>query len=230
VIQQISLKIYNPDDVQDIAQAVWYYTLQPDKLGDSYTTREGKFRAFLRKPIKWAILKHLRRLPFTLNDEGGKSDPLFTDVEESQFEEQVDDWMFAEVIDNIIKPNLQDVALPDRNAFVANDYHTIFDQVPTINELADINGITNAEATSLCSDAEGKSTDRCTDQEISIYLPLNYRSLVDDLAIHRAAGRYLSDLLGITEAMFRKRLHTARRYLIELVKRNIQTKENVYHG
>ncbi len=230
VIRQIRFKIHNSDDVQDIAQSVWMQVLQPDTLTQSYKTRNGKFRAYLRLPIRWAILKHIERLPFTLNDQGEKATPLFTEIDESQYDKQVDDWMFDEVIDNIIKPNLPKVDLSTRNVYVANEYHTIFSAAPTINELAVINGISSAEATSLCSDAEGKSPDLCSEQEISVYLPLHYLSLVDEVEMRKSTGRYLSNLLGITEAVFRKRLHTARRYLLDIVKLSIQTKLSVNHG
>ena len=36
VVQQIGRKIYNPDDVLDIAQTVWMQVLQPEKLGNEY--------------------------------------------------------------------------------------------------------------------------------------------------------------------------------------------------
>jgi len=66
VIQQIGKRIFNAEDVQDIAQNVWIMILQPEKLGNDYTQRNGKFRAYLRAPIRWAILKHIDKLPFNL--------------------------------------------------------------------------------------------------------------------------------------------------------------------
>jgi len=63
VVQQVGRKIFNPDDVQDIAQTVWMQVLQPDKLGSEYKNLNGKFRAYLRAPIRWAILKHIDKLP-----------------------------------------------------------------------------------------------------------------------------------------------------------------------
>ena len=55
VFHQISKSIFSPDDIQDIAQAVWMMVLRPENLGSKYTERRGKFRAYLRAPIRWSF-------------------------------------------------------------------------------------------------------------------------------------------------------------------------------
>jgi len=101
VVQQIGRKIYNPDDIQDIAQTVWMQVLQPDKLGREYKNLNGKFRAYLRAPIRWAILKHIDKLPFTINDAGEKAPAQFTDISDSMLEECLDKSMLDEVIESL---------------------------------------------------------------------------------------------------------------------------------
>jgi len=228
VVQQVGRKIYNPDDVQDIAQTVWMQVLQPDKLGSEYKNLNGKFRAYLRAPIRWAILKHIDKLPFTINDEGEKAPALFSDINvadisDSMLEECLDKTMLDEVIENIIKPHLKFVDIKSRNVYVVNEYDVIFEHDPTLAEVATINGIDDSEAIRLFNDASQKATATCSDEEISVYLPVNYKSLVDPVLLSKSSGRYLASLIGISEAMFRKRLHGARKYLLEAVRQNLLT-------
>ena len=73
VNKHIGASIFDPDDRRDVAQVVWMMVLPADKLRDSYT-KKGKFRAYLRAPIRWAILKHIDKLPFS-TDKAGNSLP-----------------------------------------------------------------------------------------------------------------------------------------------------------
>jgi len=222
VVQQIGKKIYNPDDVQDIAQTVWMMVLQPDKLGQEYKNKNGKFRAYLRAPIRWAILKHIDKLPFTIGDTGEKAPAHFTDINESMLEESLDKSMLEEVIENIIKPNLKSIDIKSRNVYVVNEYETIFETDPALNEVAVINGIANSEASKLLDTAQKKSIADFTDEEVSVYLPMEYRSVIDPEQLTASSGRYLANLIGISEASFRKRLHGARKYLLDIVRQNLQ--------
>ena len=72
VIQKIGERIFNVEDVQDIAQNVWMSVLQPEKLSKQYTEKDGKFRSYLRAPIRWSILKHIDQLPFQRDEAGNK--------------------------------------------------------------------------------------------------------------------------------------------------------------
>jgi len=234
VVHEISKRVFSQDDVQDIAQNVWMQVLQPDSLTKSYKSREGKFRAYLRQPIKWAILKHIDKLPFTIDEDGAKSAPEFTNHElslsDEVFDKGVDDWVMSEVIENIIKPNLPSVGLKSRNVYVANEFETIFSTDPSISEVAAINDMSDSEANRLAREAFGKSVAACSDQEIAVYLPLEYRSLVDTTELEKSSGRYLANMMGITEGVFRKRLHTARKYLLEIVRQNFNTANGGEHG
>jgi len=191
VIQQVGKKIYNPDDVQDIAQTVWMMVLQPEKLAKDYKNKNGKFRAYLRAPIRWAILKHIDKLPFTTNDAGEKAPVLFTDVDEAMLEESLDSNMLEGVIENIIKPNLKSVDIKSRNVYVVNEYDVIFETDPSLSEVA------------------------------SVYLPTKYKTLVDPVELNKSSGRYLANLIGISESAFRKRLHGARKFLLETVRQSL---------
>ncbi len=236
VIQQVGRKIYNPDDVQDIAQTVWMQVLQPDKLGSEYKKLNGKFRAYLRAPIRWAILKHIDKLPFTINDAGEKTPANFTDISvadisESMLEECLDKCMLDDVIENIIKPHLKFIDIKSRNVYVVNEYDVIFAMAPSLTEVAVINGIDNTEAIRLFNNASSKATETCSDEEISVYLPVKYKTLVDPVLLSKSSGRYLANLIGISESLFRKRLHSARKYLLETVRQNLFTlTEGSKHG
>jgi len=221
VIQQIGKKIFNPDDVQDIAQTVWMLVLQPEKLGKDYKNKNGKFRAYLRAPIRWAILKHIDKLPFTVDDQGNKSSAHFTDITEAALEEKLDNNMLEEVIENIIKPNLPSVDIKSRVVYLVNEYGVIFHTDPSLREVANVNGINESEAASLHNSAKAKDTSGRSDEELSVYMPLNYRSLVNPEELKQSSGRHLANLIGITESAFRKRLHTARKFMIEIVRKDL---------
>ena len=77
VNQHIGASIFDLDDRRDVAQVVWMTVLSADKLRDSYT-KKGKFRAYLRAPIRWAILKHIDKLPFSTDKAGNKVCLLYT--------------------------------------------------------------------------------------------------------------------------------------------------------
>jgi len=114
---------------------------------------------------------------------------------------------------------------------VVNEYDVIFEKDPSLTEVATINGIDDAEAIRLFDKASRKATEACSDEEISVYVPVNYKSLVDPVLLSKSSGRYLANLIGISEALFRKRLHGARKYLLETVRQNLFTlTEGSGHG
>jgi len=224
VSRQIEKSIYNPDDVQDIAQNVWMYILKPGKLSESYKNKAGKFRAFLRNPIRWAILKHIDKIPINSSEDGQIVATTFLDIDqmdESILQSSVNAWVVDEVIENIIKPNLSAVDLKPRTIFVANEYATIFDNVPAVSEVAGINGITNTAASELLSTASGKKPADCSLHQLSVYMPVEYTNLVDADQVANPSGAYLANLMGFTDAVFRKQLHVARKYLIDIVQKQI---------
>jgi len=139
--------------------------------------------------------------------------------------------MLDEVIENIIKPHLKFVDIKSRNVYVVNEYDVIFEKDPTLAEVATINDIDDSEATRLFDNASRKATENCSDEEISVYLPVKYKSLVDPVLLSKSSGRYLAKLIGISEVLFRKRLHSARKYLLETVRQNLFTlTEGSEHG
>lgn len=221
VVQQIGKKIFNPDDIQDIAQNVWMMVLRPDKLGKDYTERRGRFRAFLRSPIRWSILKHIDKLPFSLDESGNKMSVQVVDVNEAMFEEGIDKTILENVIDNIIKPNLKTVELRSRNIYVLNEFNVIFESDPELDEIAEINGLNLSDAHHMIKNTHSKEPAECTDEELSVYLPTKYRTIVDPELLDKSSGRYLANLIGVTEAVYRKRLHVARKTLIEIVRTNL---------
>ncbi len=223
VNQQIGRRVFNPDDIQDIAQSVWMMVLQPDKLGKDYTDRSGRFRAYLRAPIRWSILKHIDKLPFSLNDEGKKVAINNVDITDTMLEQGIDSSILQDVIENIVKPNLINVDTKSRNIYVLNEHSVIFETDPTLQEAASINGLQLETAEALHAEAIVKSPDTCTEEELSVFIPVEYRSFIDTNMLEKSSGRYLANVLGVTEAVFRKRLHTARKYLLETVRANLPT-------
>jgi len=146
-------------------------------------------------------------------------------------EESLDKSMLDDVIENIIKPHLKFVDIKSRNVYMVNEYDVIFETDPTLAEVATINDIDDSEALRLFDNASRKATKNCSDEEISVYLPVNYKSLVDPVLLSKSSGRYLANLIGISEALFRKRLHSARKYLLETVRQNLFTlTEGSGHG
>ena len=225
VVQQVRKRIHNPDDVQDVTQNVWMMVLRPDELASKYTVRDGKFRAYLRNPINWCILKHIDKLPFTVNETGEKQSPIFVDIDDRVVDEGLDECLLEETIENIIKPSLPSVPIKRRNVYVANQYHSIFKQQPVLREVADINALTDSNASELLASASGRAPAECSDQEVSVYLPINYRTLIDPVELKSSSDRYLAQIMGITDAAFRKRLHTARSQLLELLRSHLGTRE-----
>ncbi len=221
VIQQVGNRVYNEDDIQDIAQSVWMFVLHPGKLEREYKNHHGKFRAFMRAPIRWCILKHLEKLPFAIDEHGEKCPIKFVDIDETMLEECLDKHVADDVIERIIKPNLKTLKTSVRNVYVVNEYETIFETDPSVTEVAKINGMADKEANGLLKSASAKTVQSCSDDELAVYLPVEYRQLVDPVKIKQSSGRYLAHLMGISERAFRKRLHSARRFLIDIVRKNL---------
>jgi len=221
VIQQIGKSIFNAEDVQDIAQNVWMMVLQPEKLGNDYTQRRGKFRAYLQAPIRWAILKHIDKLPFSVDQAGNKKAILAVDVSEGMLENGLNSNILNDVIESIIKPKLRELDTRSRNVYMLNEYNVIFHSNPTLIEAAYINAIAEEKASALLNSAGTKTANTCTDDELSIYIPVEYKSLVETDLLKESSGRYLANLIGVSEAIFRKRLHVARKFLLETVRANL---------
>lgn len=222
VEDQISNKIYHRDDVYDIAQVVWMMVLNPNSLADAYSSMDGKFRAFLRKPIRWAMLKHLGKLPFTEDKYGEKSSPIFIDIDEGYFDASVQSTCYEDAIEGIIKPHLSGLDLKPRIMFVANEYDTIFEHQATKEEVAQINNLTEGRVTTLLNDANKKGcATELSDSERSVYVPTHYRSHIDPNELKVAAGRHLAKFIGVSEAVFRKQLHVANKQLIDIVRKNL---------
>jgi len=200
VIQKIGERVFNSEDVRDIAQNVWIMVLQPEKLAEQYTTRQGKFRAYLRAPIRWAILKHIDKLPYNLDDAGNKVAVQMVDVS-----------------DDMLATGL------DRNVYMLNEYPVIFQSEPTLNEASYINAVGETKASALLDSAKKKVSDRCTDEELSIYIPVEYQSFVKPRPSKNPSGDYLASLIGVSDSTFRKRLHTARQFLKEMVRENLSS-------
>ena len=220
VFQQIGRKIFNPDDIADIAQNLWLMVLEPARLSENYTPC-GKFRAYLRNPIRWVILKHIDKLPFSLNDQGEKTTARFVDIEDNDMEQRVDEHLYEEVVENIIKPNLKTVALKPRNAYMTSEHSAIFIESPEISEMAQINDISDSQALDLFTSAARKPVSDCTDEELSVFVPVKYRDIVDESDLEQSRGSHLASILGTTDAAFRKNLHTAKKLLLEIVQKNL---------
>ena len=219
VMKRIARQVFNPEDVLDIAQTVWMTVLRRETLVEKYTQRQGKFAAFLEAPIKWAILKHLEKLPYTIDSNGRKQTPDFTELTDSSYQQSLDTAYYEHAVNNIIKPNLRTIEAGNRFVYISSEYDLIFhDQTPTFDEAADINGYTLTTAKRLHKSAGVKTADSRTDDETSLYVTLHYRKLLKqaDTAISR--GKYLSIMVGLSEAVFRTRLHYAKKYLLGLVK------------
>ena len=229
VNKQISGSVFDPDDRRDVAQVVWMMVLPADKLRDSYT-KKGKFRAYLRAPIRWAILKHIDKLPFRLDEAGNKQAVMAVDVSENMLESGLDQSILENVIEKIIKPSLSEVDIRSRNVYLLNEYNVLFYSHPTLDEAASINAISQTEAAELFDSASNKPTNTCSDEELSVYIPVEYNSLIEPDQLKKSSGRYLAQLIGVTEAVFRKRLHTARKFLLETVRVNLPSLSGDYNN
>lgn len=221
VNRQISKNIFNPDDIQDIAQTVWMMVLQPEKLGSGYSERHGKFRAYLSSPIRWSILKHIDKLPFSTDEAGNKVAPQSFEASEAMHNQSIDKFILETVIEDIVKPSLNQIDIESRNVYVLNEYPVIFECAPTLSEVAKINGTEITRAGTLLADAKEKKPADCNADELSIYIPIEYGTFIDVEKLEKSSGRYLATSIGVTEAVFRKRLHTARRYLLETVRERL---------
>lgn len=221
VIKRIGERIFNVEDVQDIAQNVWIMVLQPEKLSKQYTAKEGKFRAYLQAPIRWAILKHIDQLPFNRDEAGNKVAVQMVELNDDMLSTGLDQALLNDVIERVIKPKLRELDLRSRNVYMLNEHPVIFQSEPTLNEASSINAIGETKASALLDSAKQKVSDRCTDEELSIYIPVEYQSFVKPTLSASPSGDYLAGLIGISDGAFRKRLHTARQFLKEMVRENL---------
>ena len=225
VDHQISQSIFNPDDIRDIAQSVWMIVLRPENLGSKYTGRHGKFRAYLRAPIRWSVLKHIDKLPFSVDDAGNKVALRQSEVTEAMQQQGIDKFMLDTIIEDIVKPSLTELEITSRNIYVLNEYPVIYEIGPDLAEVAEINGIGITRARTLLEAAKTKTPAECSEDELSMYIPIEYRNFIDVDELGKSSGRYLAGTIGVTEAVFRKKLHTARKYLIEIVRERFHSLE-----
>ena len=218
VIHRISLRIYTPEDVQDIAQVVWMMTLDIKVLKREYVEPAGKFRSYLSNPIRWAIGKHMDKLPYILDEHGQKHIAAFTTVADSQSDDNLTGHRIYQMIEAVIKPNLKNLGLKIRNVYMINEHDVLFDSPPSVPEIAIINDIATVEATELLNSSSLKSPAECDDDEFSVHMPVNYDTIIDRSQLDRNSMVYLSSIMGITSAAYRKRLHTGRKLLIQSVR------------
>ena len=224
VYHQISQSIFNRDDIRDIAQSVWMRVLKPEKLRLQYTGR-GKFRAYLRLPIRSEILKHIEKLPVSTYDAGNKVALRQSEVTEAMQQQGIDKFMLDTIIEDIVKPSLKELEITSRNIYVLNEYPVIYEIGPDLAEVAEINGIGITRARTLLEAAKTKTPAECSEDELSMYIPIEYRNFIDVDELGKSSGRYLAGTIGVTEAVFRKKLHTARKYLIEIVRERFHSLE-----
>lgn len=223
VLKKIARQVFNPDDVLDISQSVWMLVLRPETLTEKYIRREGKFGAFLDAPIRWAILKHLDKLPYTMDESGNKKAPDFTTMTETIHEQNLHEYYYQYAVDEVIKPNLKNLEAGKRCVYISSEYDLLFNgRTPSMGEVARINGCSTTTATRLFHCAESKGIGSRSDDETSIYVSLQYRDIIGKNGDGPPKGKFLSQMLGISEAVFRTRLHYARKYLTGLVRDNIQ--------
>ena len=221
VMKRIAKQVFNPEDVLDIAQTVWMTVLRRDTLIEKYTKPQGKFAAFLEAPIKWAILKHLEKLPYTIDSSGRKHTPDFTELTDSSYQQNLDTAYYEYAVENIIKPNLKTIESGNRCVYISSEYDLVFhDQTPSFDEAAHINGYEITTATKLHESASNKPAESRTDDETSLYVTLHYRSLLAQADTKVSRGKHLSMMVGLSEAVFRTRLHYAKKYLLGLVRNN----------
>lgn len=228
VLQRIGLQIYEPELVQDIAQAVWIAVLDCKVLEREYVDPKGKFRAYLHNPIRWAISKHIAKLPYTRTETGEKQFVAFVSHDDERdgfspndiprIEGTLTAHRIDQMIEKVIKPNLIHLSLKVRNVFMLDEHDLLFDRSPTTSEIATINAITQEDVLALLQSSSAKSTNECDDSELSVHIPVNYDSIIDRTQLHRNSTMYLSGVIGITSAAYRKRLHEARQYLSQAVR------------
>jgi len=233
VLALIKKRIFNPDDVIEIAQDAWITVLDPETLNKWYEKPSGKFRAYLRNPINWAIMKHLEKLPYRVNEEGEKTFISYTGLDEQLIDQALSDHGISEMIETTIKPNLKNLSLKIRNVYMLNEHDVIFNQLPGLTEIADINGISEKHASDLLDSAAAKSAARdCDDAEFSVHAPVNYDRIVDREQLHRNTTSYLSELMGLSASAYRKRLHEGRRFLVDAARAELlpENGEEVHRG
>lgn len=235
VVHRISKEVYNPEDIQDIAQVVWMMVLDIKVLEREYVEPAGKFRAYLRNPIRWAIGKHMEKLPYMLDDDGEKHLAAFTPYEDShpQGAGMLSGHRIYQMIETVIKPNIKSLTLKIRNVYLLNEHDVLFDTSPSVTEIARINDITREAATELLNSSSPKTPAECSDEEFSVHVPVNYESLIDRAQLDRNSTAYLSGFMGVTQAAYRKRLYTGRRQLIEAARDKMlgnEIDEGTHHG
>jgi len=232
VNQRISRHFYNPADVQDIAQVVWMVALDPKTLKREYVDPNGRFRAYLNNPLRWAMGKHMDKMQYKVDEKGKKDFSVNVPIGETQFQDAMTGHRISQMIDTVIKPNLTHLTLAVRNVFMLNEHDVLFEEAPDVSEIADIHRITTVEAEGLLESSASKKTQEYGDDEFSVRVPVNYDSIIDRSQLNRNSTVYFSGVMGVTQAAYRKRLHTGRKFLIQTVRDNMLPDETevVNHG
>ena len=187
VNKQIGVSIFDPDDRRDVAQVVWMTVLPADKLRNSYT-KKGKFRAYLRAPIRWAILKHIDKLPFSTDKAGNKVAIQTDDATDDLLNQGLHETIVQSVISDIVKPGLKNLEIKSRNVYMLNEHSVIFEFSPDVAEAAKLNGIELATAKSLLASAKSKSPAECDVNEHSILIPVEYEKFINPDQMGKASG------------------------------------------
>jgi len=230
VADEISRRISNSSDTQDISQRVWMRILPQEYLAKHYKHKNGQFRSFLRNPINWEILRHYEKTAFSINEAGEKVPARFVEINESRLDRALDDALYDNAMENIIKPNLRAVNLKSRTVFVLNEYHAIFESRPSVLAVASINGISNKLVDTLLERSKGKLPSECSDEEMSVHIPSRYDILVDEQQVRSSGIKYLSSLIGVAHSTYRNRLYVANKELKEIVRENLDKGIGVGHG
>ena len=136
-------------------------------------------------------------------------------------------WLLEEASERIVKPNLRNIGEKQQNVYVDNEFGTILKNKPSINEITDMNGISDIETIKLLDSAADRAAAHCSDDEVLVYLPARYR-LLNATIEKESTSRHLSGVLGISKSIYRKQLHTARSLLKDLVKQWLKTTAGNY--
>lgn len=223
VAREISKRVSNPSDVEDIAQMVWMWVLDPKLLKEKYRHRNGRFRGFLLNPIKWSVGNHFESLRASSRSEPQVTRVQFKEIDESTMEKRMETVLYEDVIEGIIKPYLKRVPVKPRTAFVINEYGAMFEDEPSVSELSLINGLAEESVMDILKRTKNKKPDEISDEEMPVYLPSKYNSLVSREELYRNSTRQLASIMCLSESAFRKNLHKARTAVIEFVREKIDS-------
>lgn len=214
----INRRVVGRADREDVAQIAWNIILDEKKFRE-YDKR-GKFRAYLRAPITWAIQKHFGKKPFNRDDQGEKTNIQEIDLTDSLPDSSMDMSIIRMIIEDCIKPGLKTLDIRLRNSYMLNEHNMIFETDPNVTEAAAINDITTTLAQQLLDDAKAKSPADCSDDEQSIIIPVEYSHFIDQ-ELTKPSQQYLAGSIGLTSAVYRTRVSIAKKEIKSLVQDNL---------